>query len=160
MIEAWLAGLEASAAATALRNSILAYPLVNAGHVFGIALVVGAMVPLDLRLAGMWPQTPLAPLWRVLSRLAVAGFGLAAVTGVLLFMTRATEYAESRLFLLKLAIIALALVNFWSLHRALPGPGSAEWQTGPPRPAIRAIAVTSLALWMAVLVLGRLVGYF
>ena len=52
MIEQALVFVENLAVVSALRNSTLAYPLVNAGHILGVALLVGGIVPLDLRLLG------------------------------------------------------------------------------------------------------------
>lgn len=51
-MEALFAALEASTWATALSGSLWVYPLINAGHLLGIALLVGAIVPMDLRLLG------------------------------------------------------------------------------------------------------------
>ena len=59
MIEDWAAALEATALATGLRNSVWSYPLVNAAHILGVALLVGSIVPLDLRLLGAWRSAPL-----------------------------------------------------------------------------------------------------
>src|SRR5512145_1609747 len=86
MIGEWLADLEATALAQALRDSVWTYPLVNAGHILGVALLVGSIVPLDLRLLGAWRSVPLAPLWEILTRTAGAGLVLAMVFGVLLFI--------------------------------------------------------------------------
>lgn len=133
---------------------MLAYPLVNAGHILGVALLVGGIVPLDLRLAGLWPRVGIEHLWPVLARTAAAGFMLALVTGLLLFATRATEYVASSLFLGKLALIVLAGLNAaWFLrHHAT---------TGSALPAtVRFGAIASMALWLSALLLGRLVGYF
>lgn len=133
---------------------MMVYPLVNAGHVLGVALLVGSVIPLDLRLAGLWQQVMLMPVWRMLSRTAFCGFLLALVTGLLLFATRATEYVESTLFLAKLGLILVAGLNaIWLARRfsALLSPSAA---------AVRPAAVASILLWVGVLVLGRLVGYF
>ena len=73
MIEEWPAALEATPLATALRGSVWVYPLVNAAHILGVALLVGSIVPLDLRLLGVWRSVPLTPLWGVLTRTAGAG---------------------------------------------------------------------------------------
>jgi hypothetical protein len=156
----WLAGLEATAFATALRNSVWTYPLVNAGHIAGIALLVGSIVPLDLRLLGAWRSVPLAPLWRVLTRTAAVGLALAAVFGALLFITRATEYAVSGFFLTKMAIVAAATVNALLLRTGArddlmnAGPGAR------PSRRMRLAGAFSLAAWLTALTLGRLVGYF
>ena len=99
MLEGWAATLEATELAAALRNSVWSYPLVNASHIFGVALLVGSIVPLDLRLLGAWRSVPLAPLWTVLSRIAGIGLVMAIIFGVLLFITRATEYVASNFFI-------------------------------------------------------------
>src|SRR5262245_6160196 len=115
MIGEWLAGLEATALARALRGSVYAYPLVNAGHILGVALLVGSIVPLDLRLLGAWRTAPLAPLWHVLTRTAATGLALAILFGSLLFIAKATEYAASGLFLSKMAVVGAGAVNALAL---------------------------------------------
>ena len=99
-----------------LRYSTWAYPPVNACHILGIALLVGAVFSLDLRLLRAWRNAPLAPLWHVLTRVAATGLLIAAVCGVLLFATRATEYAQSPLFLTKLLVVAVGVFNAVSLR--------------------------------------------
>lgn len=148
-----LAALEGSALALALRGSTWAYPLVNASHILGIALLVGSIVPLDLRLLGLWRQTPLAALARVLLPMAGIGLALAAVSGGLLFAVKATAYAGSTLFLAKMGLLALGLVN-------AAGQFMRERRGGGTGPAARLSAAASLAGWVGVLTLGRLVGYF
>ena len=60
LLDALLAGLEATAVAQTLRTSRWLYAATNTAHIFGIALLVGAIVPLDLRLLGWWPDVPRA----------------------------------------------------------------------------------------------------
>ena len=149
------AAIEALALAKALRDSVWAYPLVNAAHILGVALLVGSIVPLDLRLLGFWRSLPLAPLWHVLTRIAAAGLVLAATFGALLFITRATEYAASPLFLSKMIALAVGVANAILLLRASPEAPA----TRAPK-HLRAAAAVSLAAWLTTLTLGRLVGYF
>jgi hypothetical protein len=161
VIAEWLAVLEATDLAQGLRNSVWAYPLVNAGHLAGVALLVGAIVPLDLRLLGLWQSVPLAPLWQVLTRTAAAGLLLAIGFGFLLFMTRATEYADSRWFIAKMAVVGAATANALILRLAISDEGL---QTGSTSrrvpPGVRLSAVISLTGWLTALILGRLIGYF
>jgi hypothetical protein len=160
-MDSWAAALEATALARALRGSVWAYPLVNSGHLLGVALLVGAIVPLDLRLLGVWPGIPLPPLWRMLSRMAAIGLFLAGVCGMLLFATRATAYVDSHLFMAKMALVAIGVANAVGLHTIGAGERGAAWrQSGRPPTHVRAAAGLSAAIWLAVLVLGRLVGYF
>ena len=153
--------LEATALAGALRGSVWAYPLVNAGHILGVALLVGAMLPLDLRLLGAWQSVPLAPLWRVLTRTAGAGLGLAIVFGILLFITRATEYAASGLFLSKMVVVGVGTANALALRTLVPD-AVAPMRSALEKPPVRVQLAggISLAAWLTALTLGRLVGYF
>lgn len=161
MITEWLAALEATSLAQALRESVWVYPVVNAGHVAGVALLVGAIVPLDLRLLGLWQSVPLAPLWQVLTRTAAAGLTLAIGFGFLLFMTRATEYADSRWFIFKMAIVVGATANALILRLFFPSLPLRTGTAGGKMPSgVMLSAGISLAGWLTALLAGRLIGYF
>lgn len=151
-----MAGLEATALATSLRNSVWVYPLVNAAHILGVALLVGAIAPLDLRLIGFWPSVPLITLWYILSRTAAVGLAIAISAGALLFITRAGDYAESKIFLFKLLVILAGFANIGLLRHWMRNAGLGS----NPSAAMRLAGVLSLVIWIKVLVLGRLVGYF
>ena len=142
--------IQASDLARALRQSRWTYPLINAAHILGVALLVGAVVPMDLRLIGVWrSDVRLQTVLRLLRPLAVAGAALALVTGALLFVVQASEYAATRLFYAKMALVAIGLGH------ALANPRIAG---APRRRQIRAGAL-SLCLWVTVLVCGRMLGY-
>ncbi|PWG65403.1 hypothetical protein [Sediminicurvatus halobius] len=151
-----LAALEGSPLATALRQSVWAYPLVNAAHILGFALLVGAIVPLDLRLLGVWATEPAEGLARVLVPVAASGLLLAAIAGLLLFCARATEYAASPWFLGKMGLVGVGVANAlaWRLRARRATP------TARARLPGRTTAAVSLAGWLLTLLLGRLVGYF
>ena len=153
-IDAALGALEQVPAVEALRNSTYAYPLVNALHVIGIALLFGGIVPLDLRLAG-WRRAaaPVDGLAAVLLPVAIFGLVLAIVTGLLLFATDARAYVDSWLFRAKLVLIAVAVVNALALRRI-------DWRRPGATPRRAAWAgIASLLLWLGVIVVGRLIGY-
>lgn len=150
-----LAAIEASAAAQAVRTSIWIYPFVNTIHVVGVALLFGAIVPVDLRLLGYCRSLSLAPLFALLLPCAWAGFSLALVSGGALFIAEATDYARHPLFLAKLAAIGLAGANVLWLHARRTAAGTAD----EPRGAA-AGALASIAVWVCVIALGRLIAYF
>ena len=64
-----------------------AYPALEAVHITGIALLVGNLVLLELRLWGAVPDLPVRPLARLSLRVALAGFGLVALTGLAMFLS-------------------------------------------------------------------------
>ena len=154
--------LEASLLARSLRDSVWAYPLVNAAHIAGVALLVGAIVPLDLKLLGVWRSVPLDPLWQVLSATALAGVTLATTFGALLFIARASEYAASTLFLAKMAALSAGAANALVLRMRMRmrAAHSATLSNGTLTRGVRVAAAISLAAWITTLALGRLVGYF
>jgi len=150
MIEQWAAALEATDLAVALRNSVWSYPLVNAAHLLGVALLVGSIVPLDLRLLGVWRSVPLAPLGGVLSRIAGTGLVLAMIFGTLLFITRASEYIASNVFISKMVVVAVGTANALALRMTWPAHVSEITSTEVKTPArLRFAAGISLATWLA-----------
>src|SRR6202795_3130720 len=82
-------------------------------HTFGLALLVGANVVLDLRLLGVARAIPLAPLHR-LFRIMWIGFAMNAVTGVLLVIAYPTKSLTNVDFYVKLALIGFAV---WVMQR-------------------------------------------
>ena len=142
-------GLEATALAQFLKGSRWVYPLVNAGHLLGVALLVGAVAPMDLRLLGLVGGPPAGAAVALLRPFAAAGLALAVVCGALLFVTQAGDYAASAWFRTKMAVLVLAALNA-AVHPRIER--LAPWRR-------RAAAAASLALWPTVLILGRMVGY-
>ena len=119
MLTGLAAALQETGVATALRQSFWVYPFVNAAHVIGLALLFGSIVPLDLRLLGVWRRVPLAAMSRILLPVALVGLLLAITTGPLLFSVRASEYVVMPLLWLKLALIACAIANALLLRLSL-----------------------------------------
>jgi hypothetical protein len=143
--------------AVLLQRSGTAYLLVNAAHIVGVGLVMGGILPLDLRLAGFFRGVPLAVIGPVLSRSAAVGVVLAIATGLWLFSVKPVEYLGNAAFLWKMALLAVALANVALQHRsrhyrlALAG--------GDFHPGVRLVACCSAVLWLAVLVAGRWIGF-
>jgi hypothetical protein len=153
----WLAALAEWRVAAALRQSALLYPLVNAAHLLGIGLLLGAIATLDLRMLGLFRAAPLPviapPLWRV----AACGLGLAMASGALLFSTRPLGYAANPAFLLKLGLVALGLLNVLALRF------NPAWRLalrgGATPAALRLPALVSLLSWCGAVLAGRWIGF-
>lgn len=151
-----LAGLGTWPGAVLLQRNGTAYLLVNASHILGIALLIGAILPLDLRLLGIFRSVPVAILAPVLSRMAGLGLALALVTGAWLFTVRPVEYARNAAFLWKLGLLALALANIALQHRSA---AYARALAGEITAAVRWRAGASITLWLSVLLAGRWIGF-
>src|SRR5690606_18967841 len=97
-------------------------------------------------------REPFLHLMRVTAALA---FPVAALTGLTLFSVRAGEYAANPAFQAKLALLVLAGLNFRAFRR-IAAPAAAG---APYPPVAKALAALSIALWLAVLVAGRFIGF-
>lgn len=155
-----LKDLETSGLSQVLRKSAWLYPIVNTAHVLGLALLVGAITTLDLRLMGFWRRIPVATLARPVIPVAATGAVLAIATGVLLFITRASRYAENPYMQAKLAIIALALVNLALLHRSRAWHFARDGVEAGTGLRLFLAGLLSLLLWIAALVAGRMIAYW
>jgi hypothetical protein len=159
MLVEWLTALQELAPVAALRSARWTYAAVNATHIVGIALLVGAIVPLDLRLIGCFRQISIQALARILVPVAVCGLLLAVAAGSLLFSIRAVQYAGTTLFQIKMALVACGIANALLLRRA------AAWEAGlndigiMPPARLRAAGAVSIALWLSVIVCGRFVAF-
>lgn len=159
MLAEALSAVQDTALVAALRRSIWVYPIVNTGHIVGLALLFGAIVPLDLRLIGLWRRVPIDAMTRFLMPVAIAGLVLAVPTGALMFAVRATEYAGTPFFQIKLLLIAGALANALLLRMTVVW---AVWRDGDLQdttPRLQLAGALSIALWLAVIFSGRMIGY-
>jgi hypothetical protein len=128
-----------------------AYPVLEAAHVLGIALLLGNLVALEVRVWGAFSRLPVVELARLSLGLSVAGFGLAATSGLLMFSTQPWELIGNRAFTLKMGLLLLAAGNAAWFH----GRGSLQkLDTGA-----RALMASSTLIWLAVLLCGRWIAY-
>lgn len=138
----------------ALRFSRWVYATVNAGHILGIALLVGGAVPLSLRLLGLWRGVDRAGVVRILAATAASGLALAVLTGFLLFATRAADYAGHPLFPFKIALVVIGTVSALHCHIRY------GWDLADaPGAALRRAALISLLVWCVTLLMGRLIAF-
>jgi hypothetical protein len=143
--------------AVLIRQSGTAYLFVNAAHILGIGLLVGSILPLDLRLMGFFRSGSLTEIGPFLTRVAATGLSLAVLTGLWLFSVDPSKYLANTAFLSKMALLALALGNIALQHRGRHFRLTLEKGEAPIR--VRVLAAISAILWLAVLVAGRWIGF-
>jgi len=141
-----------------LQQSGTAYLFVNAAHILGLGLLLGAILPLDLRLVLGRSPAALSVLAPVAIRTAAAGLVLALFTGAWLFSVRPADYLENTAFRWKLLLLSLALINVTVQHRQWRSLGLPDATRALPM-RVRVLAGTSALLWIATLVAGRWIGF-
>lgn len=150
----WLAGWPGAAL---LRRFSIAYLFVNAAHILGIGLILGAILPLDLRLMGLLRSPPVPAVGPFLSRAAACGVVLAVLSGFWLFTVRPVAYIANQAFLIKLALLAAAIANLSFLH--MSGAWRAVASGAPVGGVVRFCAFLSFFLWLSALLAGRWIGF-
>ncbi len=128
-----------------------AYPMLEVVHVIGVALILGNLVLLELRVFGWASALPIEPLARLSLGLVGAGFGLAVVTGLLMFGTQPGELLANRVFTVKMALIMLAGCNAGWFHARR----SLQLQDTTARVSM----LLSTLIWILVITCGRWIAY-
>ena len=128
-----------------------AYPALEVLHIVGIGLLLGNLVLFELRVWGLGAQLPLQPLARLALGLALAGFSIAAASGLLMFASQPMDLLNNRAFVLKMGLLMLAGNNaawFHARGSLLLMDRNAKIQT-----------LLSIGIWLAVLICGRFIAY-
>src|SRR6266852_7079038 len=143
-----------------LHESQYAYPLIESIHVWTMAVFFGSVVMFDLRLLGVtMRKVPASEVVDRLLPLTIAAFVIMVISGTLLFFAIPLRSYQSIFLRFKILLLLLAGLNVWIFHSRVY-PKVATWDTDamPPRPA-RIAGALSLALWIGVIVSGRMIAY-
>lgn len=136
-----------------------AWPACETLHFIGMALLVGIVGLVDLRLLGVAKTLPFAPLQRLLP-LAIVGFFINLITGIVFVTSAPGNYATSIAFRLKVLFILLAGINVLVFY--LTGISRRVEALGPEDDApmsAKSIAAISLFLWVGVMFWGRMLPF-
>ncbi len=150
-----------SAVGTALRESLILFPLIEGIHLLGLALSFGLIFFTDLRLIGVFlTDVPVSRILLQLRRWIFTGFALTFITGFLLFWAEADTMITNPAFLIKCVAIVIALANAVAFELAW-GKRGAAWVDQAVAPAAARLAGwVSLSFWTAATVSGRLIPYY
>ncbi len=129
----------------------IAYPALEMVHITGIALLLGSLVLLELRLWGVAAELPVAPLARLALGVTATGFALAAASGLLMFAANPAELLGNRFFLIKMGLLTVAGCNAVLFHSRGGLQRSDAWT--------RAQTVLSVGLWLGAIICGRWMAY-
>ncbi len=152
--------LEASALGAAIRQSGWGYMTANVGHIVSLLVFFSAVAIMDLRMAGLFAATAPDNILRGARKVAIIGFLGLLLTGSMLFTAEASHVITNKVFLLKLALIALGLINI-AIFEYFTAP---QLKGVPPHAvlpsAARTAGIVSLVTWVAVAICGRSIAYF
>jgi len=158
-IVGWILGwIEGGALNIWILETYWLWPTLEILHFFGLSLLLGALLIVDLRLAGFFRQLDMQATLELLPW-GVLGFLINLVTGVLFFFGDPARYSINIGFQIKMLLIVIAGFNtLWYILKIKPQQPA--WAAGANTPAsAKTVAWVSLSAWTGVLLCGRLIPY-
>lgn len=140
-------------------NSPWVWPAAEAVHFLGLSLTIGVLLAVNLRILGVMRQVPFADIHRLLPW-GMLGFGVNLVTGMFFFVGQPGQYVGSGPFYWKVLFLMVAGANF--LYLTVFGKPWREEEhdvTFAARAGDKAMALASIAAWLAVLYAGRMLPF-
>lgn len=150
--------LESTALAEWVRTSLVGYPLVLTVHSIGMAIMVGIVSVVDLRLIGWFKRIPYTALDNLI-RVAWYGLAVNVITGAAIFTSQAVFYVSSPVFIVKMLMVVSGSITAAYMQPRLRRE-AAGWSAGGAVPqGIRTLAMASLAMWLIAITMGRFTAY-
>jgi hypothetical protein len=126
-------------------------------HTVGLGFLVGLNAAIDLRMLGVGPRMPLAPMEKFYPVMWTA-FWINALSGTALLIADATTKMTNPVFYIKMTFVTLAVVNMVIIRRRVFRRPSLDLT--PLSGSARVLAMTSLFFWAGAITAGRLMAYF
>jgi hypothetical protein len=140
--------------------STWAWPAAEAVHFLGLALSLGVLLAVNLRILGVMKRVPFADVHRLLPW-GMLGLGTNLITGMFFFVGQPGQYTASEPFFWKILFLVIAGANF--LYLTVFGKA---WAQGDRRDVLfdasvadKSMALLSLTAWLAVLYAGRMLPF-
>lgn len=141
-----------------MRDTAWSWPLMENFHFLGLCAMFGGLLAIDLRVIGFCRYIPMKAAMSLIP-LILGAFCINLITGFLFFCGDPYRYYFNLSFQWKMAFIALAGINalwFWfGEHKQLSTLADGEQANF----SARLIGAISLALWVGVILFGRLIPY-
>lgn len=149
--------LESTYLAVIVRESLWGYPIVLSSHAVGMAILTGIVLIINFRLMGLAPGITLISL-RSIFKVAMVGLIINVISGLLLFITSASQFLESTPFIIKVVLLIIGGVLLLDLPRRTFNKPESVPATPIPFQT-RLLAGVSTLVWLGVIVAGRLIAY-
>ncbi|PWU02984.1 MAG: hypothetical protein C5B51_19760 [Terriglobia bacterium] len=152
--------LQNTSISTGIRESTWVFPIIETVHLLALAFSVGIIMFVDLRLIGAaMRDQPVTEVFNRLQPMALKGFVVNVVSGMLLFWSEPLKCYHSAYFLIKMVLLLFLGLNAVSFQY-VTYPSVATWDkaVAPPFGA-RFAGWLSLLFWLGVVVMGRAIAY-
>ena len=147
-------GLQDTGIGQAVSQSLWLFPVIEIVHLFGLAVLGGSVIVMDLRLLGVGLKG--SPSARVLANTRpwfIAGLVVMIATGTPLFLSEATKCCFNHSFEVKITALLLAVAFTLAVRNRV----AVRAEVSPC--VTEGVAVLSLAIWFTVAAAGRWIGF-
>jgi hypothetical protein len=152
--------IEYSSLGISIAESLWAFPMIETIHVIALVSVLGTLLVMDLRMLGV--ASTAVPIRKVSDdtlKWTWMAFVVAAISGTLLFVSKASTYMVNPYFLVKMGLMALAGLNMLFFHFVTYKTVD-QWDTlASPPAAVKFSAALSLLIWLVIVFCGRAIGF-
>ena len=156
LIIAWI---YASPLSTAIRDMLWVVPTVQSVHIMAIAVIFGAAVISDLRLAGVLAtDEPVRGVVRRYYPWMRSALIVLLATGLVMIIGEPDRVLVNTTFWLKMSLVIGVFTLAWRLRRPFLRPAAPAQSDGETRP-VKTLAWLSIALWCVVIICGRWIAY-
>jgi uncharacterized membrane protein len=148
--------LPAKSVADFVTTNPWVWPAAEALHFLGLSLLFGVLFTVNLRLMGGFRSVPYAALHKLLPW-AMLGFAVNLITGMLFTIAAADQYTANPPFMWKIAFMMVAGANllYLTVYDRL-------WELKAGQEPVlidRAVAMSAVAVWIAVIYAGRMLPF-
>jgi hypothetical protein len=160
-ITAFLKWLETTPLAAFVSESPFGFPAMMTLHLVSVAIVVGMITVVDLRLLGLASmKSAVSDVCRQALPWTWGAFAVSALSGAVLFMAQPVKYFDNYAFRVKFLLMALAGINML-VFELVTYRGVAEWDRDARVPlAVKLAGAISLLAWIAIVAYGRWTAYY
>lgn len=155
----FLEWLNDTALSVYMRESLWGYPIALSLHAIGMALLVGVVAILDLRVLGLFRQVPFPGLNKWFP-VVLAGFLVNLISGTMLYVSDPISLLKNIAFIVKIILVFVGLVLLLVMRAtpAFKNIANMDESAIGGVPA-KTVAIVSLIVWVSAVTAGRLTGY-
>jgi len=144
---------------SAMVNYSWMFPMMETLHFLGLTVLFGSLLLVDLRVMGLVKFVNMNEAMKYYIPLAIGAFTVNLISGISFLCADPYSYFPNLGFQWKMGMIVVAGINaiwFWiGEHKELQQ--LADGQDAPFRAKV--IALISIVVWLAVIILGRMIPY-
>jgi hypothetical protein len=141
------------------EHNAWAVPAIQSVHIVGLALVMGSVLMIDLRILGLaWTDQTLGQTIRRFGPWLTGSLWLLRATGLLMVVGEPVRELVTFSFWLKMALVAVGTVVAVAFQRAVRREEQ-RWEGASRGGSIKMLAVVTFLVWVGVIFLGRLIAY-